>query len=202
VLNRTRREDIVFRRPFALKGWAEPQPAGAYAVDVEEELIEGLSFPAYRRVSTMVTRASRAAPGRSSRRSLSSPVSWPRRRRRTARQFPGNTPGHPGEGGGMSTPRAAELIATALCGDIARLQRLLPIAGDPTAFAAPDDVTPMMAAASGGHEAVVELLMQRGSNPARRDAKGRSAAAYARAAGHTHLAARLDGVVDLDKTLR
>jgi hypothetical protein len=56
VLNRTRREDIVFRRPFSLKGWAEPQPAGAYAVDIEEELIEGLSFPAYRRVSTMITR--------------------------------------------------------------------------------------------------------------------------------------------------
>ena len=54
--NRTRREDIVFRRPFALKGWAEPQPAGAYAVDTEEELIEGLSFPAYRRVSTTITR--------------------------------------------------------------------------------------------------------------------------------------------------
>ena len=54
--NRTRREAIVFRRPFALKGWAEPHPAGAYAVDTEEELIEGLSFPAYRGVSTMITR--------------------------------------------------------------------------------------------------------------------------------------------------
>ena len=61
MLNRTHREDIVFRRPFTLKGWAEPHPAGAYAVDIEEELIEGLSFPAYRRVSTMITRqASRA----------------------------------------------------------------------------------------------------------------------------------------------
>ncbi len=56
MLNRTRREDIVFKRPFALKGWAEPQPAGTYAVDTEEELIEGLSFPAYRGVSTMITR--------------------------------------------------------------------------------------------------------------------------------------------------
>ena len=103
----------------------------------------------------------------------------------------------------MSTSRAAELMAAALCGDIARLRALLPVAGDVAAFAAPDGgVTPMMAAASGGHEAVVELLLQRGSNPARRDARGRSAAAYARAAGHTHLAARLYGVVDLDKTLR
>ncbi len=102
----------------------------------------------------------------------------------------------------MSTSRAAELMATARRGDIARLRALLPVAGDPTAFAAPDGVTPMMAAASGGHEAAVELLLQRGSNPARRDARGRSAAAYARAAGHTHLAARLYGVMDLDKTLR
>ncbi len=54
--NRTRREAIVFRPPFTLKGWAEPHPAGAYAVDTEEELIEGLSFPAYRGVSTMITR--------------------------------------------------------------------------------------------------------------------------------------------------
>ena len=54
--NRTRREDIVFRRPFALKGWAEPHPAGAYVVDTEEELIQGLSFPAYRGVSTTITR--------------------------------------------------------------------------------------------------------------------------------------------------
>ena len=55
MLNRTRREDMVFRRPFVLKGWAEPQPAGIYAVETEEELIEGLSFPAYRRVSTTIT---------------------------------------------------------------------------------------------------------------------------------------------------
>ena len=54
--NRTRREDIVFKRPFMLKGWAEPQPAGAYAVDTEEELVEGLSFPAYRGVSTTIMR--------------------------------------------------------------------------------------------------------------------------------------------------
>ena len=54
--NRTRREDVVFKRPFSLKGWAEPHPAGTYAVETEEELIEGLSFPAYRCVSTTITR--------------------------------------------------------------------------------------------------------------------------------------------------
>ncbi|MBD0273832.1 MAG: hypothetical protein ICV73_18130 [Acetobacteraceae bacterium] len=59
--NRTRREDVVFKRPFLLKGWAEPHPAGAYAIETEEELIEGLSFPAYRRVSTTITRQSTRA---------------------------------------------------------------------------------------------------------------------------------------------
>lgn len=54
--NRTRRQDVVFNRPFFLKVWAEPHPAGTYAVETEEELIEGLSFPAYRRVSTTMTR--------------------------------------------------------------------------------------------------------------------------------------------------
>ena len=102
----------------------------------------------------------------------------------------------------MSTSRAAELMAAALRGDTARLRALLPVAGDPAAFAAPDGVTPMMAAASGGHEAAVGLLLQRGSNPARRDCEGRSAAAYARAAGHTGLAGRLDGVVDQKKMVR
>ena len=102
----------------------------------------------------------------------------------------------------MSAIRSVELFTAALGGDVALLQARLPAAGDPTAFSALNGVTLLMAAASGGHEAVAELLLERGSNPARRDFKGRSAAAYARAAGHPHLAARLDGVVDQEKTLR
>lgn len=57
--NRTRSEDVAFKRASLLKGWAEPHPAGTYAVETEEELIEGLSFPAYRRVSTTLTRRAR-----------------------------------------------------------------------------------------------------------------------------------------------
>jgi hypothetical protein len=45
-------------------------------------------------------------------------------------------------GGEMSTSREAELLAAALCGDIVRLQTLLPVAGDLTAFAASDGVIP------------------------------------------------------------
>jgi hypothetical protein len=53
--NRTRQEAVTFRRPFTPKGWTEAQPAGRYAVETEEALIESLSFPAWRRVSTTLT---------------------------------------------------------------------------------------------------------------------------------------------------
>ncbi len=59
MLNRTRHEEMVFARPFVLKGWAKPHPAGTYDVETEEELIEGLSFPAWRRIATTITRNTR-----------------------------------------------------------------------------------------------------------------------------------------------
>ncbi|HYZ33830.1 MAG TPA: ankyrin repeat domain-containing protein [Crenalkalicoccus sp.] len=96
------------------------------------------------------------------------------------------------------------MLRAARAGDCNRLRALLPPCGDPAADGladAPDGVTPLMAAAAGGHEAVVELLLQCGADAARRDAQGRSAAYHARAAGHPHLAARLDGVVDQEKTI-
>lgn len=49
-------EVIVFRHAFAVPGWREPAPAGTYTVETEEALIEGLSFPAYRRLATTITR--------------------------------------------------------------------------------------------------------------------------------------------------
>ena len=51
---RTTREILTFNRPFSLSAVDEVQPAGTYAVDVDEELIEGLSFLAYRRVATTI----------------------------------------------------------------------------------------------------------------------------------------------------
>jgi hypothetical protein len=45
---------IVFNKPFLLKGVDRMLPAGNYRVVTDEELIEGISFPAYRRVSTMI----------------------------------------------------------------------------------------------------------------------------------------------------
>jgi uncharacterized protein len=98
--------------------------------------------------------------------------------------------------------RTTELLAAALAGDLQHLRDCLPVTGDPASFPFPLGVTPLMAAAAGGHEQVVELLLERGFSPVRRDVLGRSAAAYARRAGHTHLAARLDVIVNQEQALR
>jgi ankyrin repeat protein len=100
--------------------------------------------------------------------------------------------------------KAVELLVAAQTGDMKRARGLLPPCGDGAedgAVAAPGGVTPLMAAAAGGHEPMVELLLRCGADPARRDPRGRSAAFHARAAGHPHLAARLDTVVDQEKTI-
>jgi hypothetical protein len=62
MLTRSRRTTVVFTRPFTLAGLDHPQPAGTYEVETEEELLEGLSFPAYRRVATTITRSA-SRPG-------------------------------------------------------------------------------------------------------------------------------------------
>ena len=51
---RSRRETIVFKHPFRLKGIDRQLPAGPYEVVTDEEMIEGLSFPCYRRVATLI----------------------------------------------------------------------------------------------------------------------------------------------------
>ena len=58
---RTHTSTFVFQRPFSLKSAGGPQPAGTYTVETEEELLEGLSFPAYRRISTTITRQANGA---------------------------------------------------------------------------------------------------------------------------------------------
>ena len=61
---RSRRETITFQHPFRIKGIDRSLPAGNYEVITDEEMIEGLSFAAYRRVATMIVIP--AAPPRSS----------------------------------------------------------------------------------------------------------------------------------------
>ena len=51
---RTTRKSVTFCRPFALEGIDRTLPAGQYQVITDEELIDGLSFPVYRRVATMM----------------------------------------------------------------------------------------------------------------------------------------------------
>jgi hypothetical protein len=51
---RTIRRTITFRRPFYLKGVDRLLPPGDYRVVTDEEPIEGLSFMAYHRVSTVI----------------------------------------------------------------------------------------------------------------------------------------------------
>ena len=51
---RTRRHKVTFARPFSLKAAGRSLPPGTYDVVTDEELIEGLSFPVYRRVATMM----------------------------------------------------------------------------------------------------------------------------------------------------
>ena len=104
----------------------------------------------------------------------------------------------------MASVNMADLLVDIVSGDETRLRTLLPPAGDPVEddpIDIPHRTTPLMLAAAFGHEAVIELLLQCGADPARRDAAGRTAAAYARAAGHQHLAARLDTVVEKENTI-
>lgn len=53
---RTRTETVTFRQPFRLASQPGVMPAGAYTIQVEEELIDGLSFPAWRRTIATLTR--------------------------------------------------------------------------------------------------------------------------------------------------
>ncbi len=52
TINRTSDSIVKFTRRFVIDGFEQELPAGDYVIETEEELIEGLSFPAYRRVST------------------------------------------------------------------------------------------------------------------------------------------------------
>jgi hypothetical protein len=54
MMTRTHRTTSSFARPFRLRGVDRVLPAGSYDIVTEEELIEGLSFPVYRRVSTVI----------------------------------------------------------------------------------------------------------------------------------------------------
>ena len=54
MTTRSRRETVHFRRPFRIRGVDRLLPPGAYEVITDDEMIEGISFPCYRRVATMI----------------------------------------------------------------------------------------------------------------------------------------------------
>ena len=51
---RTRNALVAFNHSFELKGVDRTLPPGEYRVVTDEQLIEELSFPVYRRISTMI----------------------------------------------------------------------------------------------------------------------------------------------------
>src|SRR5690242_8741729 len=51
---RSRRETVTFRHPFRIRGVDRVLPPGSYQVITDDEMIEGLSFAAFRRVATLI----------------------------------------------------------------------------------------------------------------------------------------------------
>ncbi len=54
-MTRTTSRTVRFERPFTLKGVEGQQPPGTYEIEIDEELLPGLSFPVYRRVEARIT---------------------------------------------------------------------------------------------------------------------------------------------------
>lgn len=54
MFTRTSSRVVTFSRPFTLRGVDGVQPAGSYTVETDEELVDGPSFPVYRRLSTVI----------------------------------------------------------------------------------------------------------------------------------------------------
>src|SRR5690606_17701434 len=51
---RTTSSVVTFAKPFRLDGMPDSFPAGTYQVETDEELLQGVSFPAYRRVGIVM----------------------------------------------------------------------------------------------------------------------------------------------------
>lgn len=60
---RSRREVVTFKHSFQIRGVDRQLPAGAYEVITEEETIEGLSLPTFRRIATIILVPATASPG-------------------------------------------------------------------------------------------------------------------------------------------
>jgi hypothetical protein len=54
MATRTSSRDVVFKRPFILDGMDAVQPAGIYKVETEEESLDTMLSPAWKRVRTIM----------------------------------------------------------------------------------------------------------------------------------------------------
>ncbi|MEQ8506308.1 MAG: hypothetical protein RIB80_13365 [Rhodospirillales bacterium] len=54
MLTRTIKKVVTFNHPFVLDDFDEVLPAGEYKVEVDEELLQSLSFQAFHRVRTVI----------------------------------------------------------------------------------------------------------------------------------------------------
>ena len=52
--SRTTRSTVTFAHPFRISGYEDDLPPGSYELVVDEELLEGLSFEAYRRTASFL----------------------------------------------------------------------------------------------------------------------------------------------------
>jgi hypothetical protein len=59
MVGRTSHKAVTFTQPFSLSGIDEVQAAGTYTVETNEEPLQGVSFPAYRRMETLIYLPSR-----------------------------------------------------------------------------------------------------------------------------------------------
>ena len=54
MTTRTTRSTVTFAKAFLLRGSEQALPPGRHEVEIDEELLEGVSFLAYRRVLTLL----------------------------------------------------------------------------------------------------------------------------------------------------
>lgn len=54
MTKRTTVRTVTMTRPFTVQGLEETLPPGSYVVETDEDLIDSLSFPVYRRTATWI----------------------------------------------------------------------------------------------------------------------------------------------------
>ena len=51
---RTNESTVTFQNSFVLQGFGDELPAGTYRIEVDEEVLEGISFLSYRSVKVVI----------------------------------------------------------------------------------------------------------------------------------------------------